>query len=341
MKKKTGLYIIGIGLLAITAFLLIKKNMGGNTVAKLAAEYDFRIEDTAAIDRIVISDKSPASVNLLRTSSGWKIDGKKAARMDAIEVLMETLYRQELRNFVPENSKNNVLKNINVSGREVQVFQNGKLVKHFFVGGETPDQNGTYMMIKGASQPYTVHIQGFNGYLSTRFFASQELWMDRTIFGFDNLDIKRAGITYTDRPDQSFEMEVQDLENIQVRDGAGNVLPAINLQAAQYFLATFRSTKYEGLIVPTDEAYHKQDSIKQNQPPAFRIFATNKKDETITLTAYYITAAPDTYDTDGTPYVWDPDRLYAFISDGRFVLIQYYGMGPMLRTLPNFFPQNS
>lgn len=338
MKKKTGLYIIGFGVLAFLAFWLIKQNRGSGTVAKLAKEYDFKIQDTAAIDRIVIADKTPAEVDLQRTSNGWKMDGKKTVRNDAIEVLMETFYRQELRNFVPEQSKPNVLKSINVTGREVKVYQKGKLVKHFFVGGDTPDQNGTYMMMKDASQPYTVHIQGFNGYLSTRFFANRELWLDRTIFGFDNIDIKKASVTYTDRPDLSFEVQVKDLENISVLNGYGQVVPNINILAAQYFLASFRSTKFEGLIVPSDIAFGQQDSIKKYQAPAFTIKATNKKDATLTLTAYYIPAAEETFDSDGTPMVWDPDRLYAFLSDGRFVLIQYYGMGAMLRTFPNFLP---
>jgi hypothetical protein len=336
MNKKTVLIFIGLIVLGFLAFWLLKNKNEGSTISKLADEYAFNIRDTASIDKLILRDKSPSEVILVRTKKGWQMQDGRPIRQDAIEVLMETFYRQELRNFVPENSKPNVLKHMNVTGREVQVFQNGKLTKHFFVGGDTPDQNGTYMLMKGASQPYAVHIQGFNGYLSTRFFAAESLWLDRVIFGYDNLEITEAEIVYFEKPQLSFRMEISDLTTIQLFDGNNLPVPNFNLQEAQTFLAGFRGTKYEGLILPDEGAYLKQDSIKTHQKPAFRITARTFDGQKRSLTAYYIKAMEDTYDGDGNPQQWDPDRLYAFVDDGRMVLIQYYGMSPLLRVLPDF-----
>jgi hypothetical protein len=336
MNKKSIIILFVLVLLTAFVFWLINSKKDGSTISKLADEYAFNISDTASIDKLIIRDKTPSEIIIVRTPSGWEMEDGRKIRQDAVEVLMETFYRQELRNFVPENSKPNVLKSINVTGREVQVFQNGKKTKHFFVGSDTPDQNGTYMLMKGASQPYAVHIQGFNGYLSTRFFASETLWLDRTIFGFDNLEIASAAVKYFQNKQLGFQLEVKSLEDIRLFDYDGQPVVNFNKQEAQTFISAFRSTKYEGMIVPGEKAYDMQDSIKTYQTPAFIISARTHDGRSRTLTAYYIKAAEDSFDPDGTPLEWDQDRLYAFIDDSQMVLIQYYGMAPLLRVLPDF-----
>ena len=65
--------------------------------------YAFGIEDTASVDRIVISNKVPQRVKLYRNKQGvWQLNGRPI-RKDA-EVLMEALKRMTMRNFVGEQS---------------------------------------------------------------------------------------------------------------------------------------------------------------------------------------------------------------------------------------------
>ncbi|MCH8554710.1 MAG: DUF4340 domain-containing protein [Schleiferiaceae bacterium] len=340
MKNKSSLGLLIVIVLAILGIWWFTTRDSSGMVERLQDEYAFTVKDTASIDKIIIRDKTPAEVTVIKTLSGWQLNGEVPVRWDVIDVLLETLYRQELRNFVPERTQPNVMKAMSVSGVEVEIYQNGKRTKHFVVGNETMDQNASYMMMKGASQPYAVYIPGFNGYLSTRYFAQEHLWRDRKIWGYDNLDIAKVAITYPQQPSQSFEVLV-DKETFTVYDGKGQTVQGFDPQAIQQMLGAFKAVNYEAEIIPTDGAYAKQDSIKTFQTPAFEIFAQRKNGESKRLIAYYIPAAEDTFDENDEPAVWDPDRLYAFIEGERFVLVQYYGLGSVLWQLSDLLQPKS
>ena len=65
---------------------------------------------------------------------------------------------------------NSVIKTLASEGVKVELYtQNKKLYKTFYIGGETADFLGTYMIMEGAKKAYVIHIPGFNGFLTPRF----------------------------------------------------------------------------------------------------------------------------------------------------------------------------
>ncbi len=333
--KKTLIYIVAIVVLALAAWWLIDKNKKNTSIADLEVQYDFTIPDTAAISRIVISDKVPSKVELERTEQGWMVNGQYHSRPDAIRVLLETMKRMSMRSFVPEPTQKTIINRLAVYGKEVKVYAGDELIKHFFVGNETPDQLGTYMMLKGAEQPFAVHIQGFNGYLNSRFFTEEELWRERTIFGQDMADIAEISMIYQEggaiSPTESFTVKLEDgqayLFNVEGKP-VTDVQP-INMNI---FLGSFRTAKYEAMVVPSDGIYSRKDSL-QNSNPVFVLSLKDKEGNEYTLRAHR--KRPDDreqVDEDGLPLEWDKDRMYAFLDDGRWVLIQYYGLRNIIVT---------
>jgi hypothetical protein len=333
--KKTLIYILAIAVLALTAWWLIEKNKRNSSIQELEVQYDFTIPDTAAITRIEISDKLPSQVHLTRTEKGWLVNGQYPARPDAIEVLLETFNRMTMRSFVPEPTQKTIISRLAVYGKEVKVYAGDELIKHFFVGTETPDQLGTYMMLNGAEQPFAVHIQGFNGYLNSRFFTEEELWRDRTLFGLEVNDIAEVSMMYQEEgaisPTESFTIKLEngqaylyDINNMPITDAR-----AINLNI---FLGSFRTAKYEALIVPSDGIYNRKDSLQASNP-VFVMTLKDKAGNAHKLRAHH--KRPDDKEEvgeDGLPLQWDPDRMYAFTGDGRWVLIQYYGLRNIIVT---------
>ena len=101
MKNKKTLWML-LPLIAALVWWLNQTDDRG--MGELSEEsYAFGIEDTASVDRIVISNKVPQRVKLYRNKQGvWQLNGRPI-RKDAMEVLMETLKRMTMRNFVPEN----------------------------------------------------------------------------------------------------------------------------------------------------------------------------------------------------------------------------------------------
>lgn len=302
--------------------------------------YDFSYRDTASVDRIEIWDKTPDTVVLSRENGRWMVNGKYPARPDAVDVLLETFHRMELRNFPQQSALPTIVQSLSTYGKEVTVYANGDEVKHFYVGTETPDMLGTYMMLHGADQPYAVHIPGFNGYLSSRFFTREDLWRDRTLFGLEHRDLREVRMRYFDSTSASVALTRADDGSYAVyhllangQKGAPLAQPRdLSVQAA---FAAYRTLMYEGMIIPSDKVFGKQDSLRKSQP-VFELYLRSK-DQDWTLTAYHVPGDPEAVPFEGAPASrFDPDRYYAFVSDGRFVLIQRHGFQSALFSLRSF-----
>lgn len=333
MKRNQLLILLVLVLAGISAWLYWK-NTRTSTLDDLAVEYTFKVEDTAAVTRIILRDKTPSRTELTREGNVWMVNGETPARMDAIQVLLETIGRMELRNFVPEKTKPEIMRRMGTYGVEVQVFQGEDEVRHFYVGTETQDQLGTYMLNHGASSPYAVHLPGFNGYLSTRFFARPELWMSRLIFGWQPEEIGSIEMTYADSA-SGFVLTKQG-EGWRLTSGEGEELRLDPLKA-QYYAALFKTLNYEGPITPADPIYSRKDSLLA-LPPVFELRITASNGEQRTLSGYRIKPKEGDVDDQGNPRAYDPDRLHGFIDGRRMVLLQFYGLEQVLRGRGWFLP---
>ena len=335
MKKKI---IVLVGVIAILGALIWLSNRPDSEGARKEYDYTFHIEDTASIGRIVLRDKRPQEATLVRTEKGWMVDGEHLARKRAMAILMKTFYKMRLKNFIAESMQQTVLSRLSSTAVEVEVYdRKGNKLRHFYVGPPTMDEMGSYMMNKGGDAPYAVFIPGFNGNLSTRFFADPMMWRDRTIWGYDNLKVKKVRVRYATTPVNSFEIEKRkngDYSLTRLIDET--VFTPDSIQSALFF-SVFRNLQYEGAIVETDPIYAKRDSLKSSKP-VFDIYVEHENGEWKTLTAYNIKAAEGTEDADGNPQKYDPDHVHAFIetSDGKemFVLAQYYGLQLAMVDIP-------
>jgi len=317
-----GLILVAV---AIAAVLFFPKNSGG--VSEDDSEYQFGLSDTASIDSIVLSDKHPRRSALVRTQAGWTIAGQPA-RTDAIEVLLETLARMEMRNFLAPDAQPEALKRMAVYGKEVKVWGKGKLIHHFFVGTDTPDQAATYMLKAGAQQVFAVHMTGFNGFLSTRFITDPVLWRDRQLFVWKGIP-QQIKVDYPKEPAQGFTL-VRQGEQWSLKGSSAGVSP----QAVAAFVGAFRTLKFEGAIVPEDAIFSRKDSLLASVPVLVIevIDADGQRQE---VRGYAIKPPEDTYDSQGRPLVADPDRMHGILSDGRMVLLQYFGLKTVMLTPAN------
>jgi len=335
MSRKNIFYLITfIVLLAVAGWLYTSRDTG--TTLERKVDYSFTIQDTAAIDKIIIADKTPAKVTLSRTGNGWNVNGEFKAREDAIEVLLETLYRMEMRNFIPENLQQTVIKRLSVFGKEVQVYKNGKLFKTFYVGTNSQDEMATYMMIKGANAPYAVHIPGFNGYLSTRFFTELNLWRSRDLISMNPATIKEVKMYYPDSIEASFKISVFNSDSLFVTDlESGNVIRPVNKVNARLYLSVFKNLKYEGEIVPSDPIWQRKDSLLASSP-VFRLEVKDVDGKKTSVSGYRIKGSILPTEDDEEEPEYDPDRLHGFINDNRMVLLQYYGLKKVLKSRRHF-----
>jgi hypothetical protein len=335
-----------ISLSFLTALILTACNGGdqSNGLEALKAQYDFAVPDTASITKIVIRDKKPSSVTLERTAKGWVVDSVHPVRKDAIEVLLKTLSEVRLKNFVTESAVPEVEQRMEVYGKWVEVFVGMQRVKHYIVGTETPDMLGTYYKMVGAELPFSVYIQGFNGYLSTRFFTESTLWRDRTIFGLAPAAIKNIEMVLPQDPSGGWVITRQNLKDLNgpllepastpehwsMVDASFETVQVKDDLALFTVVKSVQTLKYEGAIIPSDNVWIKKDSIFASTP-AFELLVNTAEGQQLRTRAFYKKPEGQQQAADGTVHVWDPDRFYAELPDGRMALIQRYGWRNLLK----------
>ena len=335
-----------ISLSFLTALILTACTGGdqSNGLEALKAQYDFAVPDTASITKIVIRDKKPSSVTLERTAKGWVVDSVHPVRKDAIEVLLKTLSEVRLKNFVTESAVPEIEQRMEVYGKWVEVFVGKQRVKHYIVGTETPDMLGTYYKMVGAELPFSVYIQGFNGYLSTRFFTESTLWRDRTIFGLAPAAIKNIEMVLPQDPSGGWVITRQNLKDLNgpllepastpehwsMVDASFETVQVKDDLALFTVVKSVQTLKYEGAIISSDNVWIKKDSIFASTP-AFELLVNTAEGQQLRTRAFYKKPEGQQQAADGTVHVWDPDRFYAELPDGRMALIQRYGWRNLLK----------
>ena len=101
--------------------------------------------------------------------------------------------------------------------------------------------------------------------------------------------------------------------------------------AVQALLKAVSASQYEGVIIPSDLAYSRQDSLKALAPRVrLRI---RRSDATVnTMVLYHVPPDPEAVDDDGRPQEFDPNRFYAFLEDDRMLLVQRFGLQHLLKS---------
>jgi hypothetical protein len=92
---------------------------------------------------------------------------------------------------------------------KVKLFPRETLTKTYYIGDVTQDNQGTYMLMEGADEPYIVHIPGFRGFVSTRYSTVKADWRDFTVFKTPIGEIASVQVEFPLDPGQSFRMDVE------------------------------------------------------------------------------------------------------------------------------------
>ena len=314
MKNKNILYIIVILFLGTCIYLLSKQD---NSITRTDRR-DFSIADTSEVIKVTLSSKAPEIAVLNRQNeNSWTVNGKYKARKSGIFYLLQTLQRMEIAHPVPLSMRDNVIGNLAVKGIKVEVeLKNGKN-KIFYVGGENKELTATFMMLKGALEPYAVHIPGFKGYLSGRFFTQEYLWRDKTVINYDNRNISSVQMQYynVNQKDESFRITKTNM-GYQLSDFETKEMIGHNPKALDTYIASFRKLYAESFVTGTLNT----DSLIKTQP-LFELTVTTIDNKSTTIKVFNKKAEKTIY-VDGDITMQDPERMFAFVNNEDWMVIQ-------------------
>ncbi len=283
---------------------------------------DFSVKDTAAIDRIFMADDQGNTILLERGEEDWILNEKYKARPDGIRILLETIHKVRVKSPVSQPAMENVLKDIMGNHTKIEIYQGGSQpVKTYFVGSANQLHTGTHMLIDGSSRPFITHIEGFHGFLTTRYFTNENEWRDREVFAYQYGDIKSVSINYLDTPENNFKIvDKGDHETFDFFAGP-NLEPvqAVNDVAVKGYLANYKLIHFEGFEETKPMSFI--DSVMSNVP-MFELELEQWDGETREVIGYR-KPLKEGYDPEGNPIDYDLDRLYLYIDGEQFVVGQY------------------
>jgi hypothetical protein len=348
MKKNRFIITVLVILLVFSA-ILIMNNSAGTFKKK---DKDFAVQDTATVTKIFLADKRNRTILLERTEDGsWNLNNTFMARKSGIDVILETMKNLVAKFPVPKSAHNSVVAQMAAAATKVEVYQevyrinlfdrirlfkHEKLTKTFYVGGATPDNMGTFMLMEGSDQPFVIQLLGLRGYIATRFSTFEKDWRDHTVFKAKLYDIQSVEMQFPGEPENSYKVVNRD-ENITIYSlSANKQLPGFDTLKVLNFLTSFTDLRYEALLDEVDPQF--QDSVIHSTPQHI-ITLVNKKGDTTSIKTFLKSNDQGSIDQHGNYYGSDIDRMFALINDERdFVVIQYFVFDKVLRPLSFFVP---
>ncbi|MBL7718329.1 MAG: DUF4340 domain-containing protein [Flavipsychrobacter sp.] len=334
--KKTLLYLLILAVLAGGAYLVLKEKDGG--YAK--ADSDFNISDTAGIGKVYLAAMNGETILIERDADGWKLNKDYRALQSTVNSLLGTLRQQVGKHPAAGSAHNSIVKSLAGSGVKVEVYDRAnKKIREFYVGGETRDYDGSYMLMAGSQTPFVVEIPGFPGYLSPRYTTDFHDWRDRSIFLLKREEISRVSLEYPGEPLNSFVV-MQDANGkitTQV-DPVVSLNNEMNVKRIEMFLTFFEKVYAEGFATGVDNLPAILDTV----PKKAIIDVTDRKGRAHHIDIYWMPvnrrsrnlSQPD----EEAPIGLDADRAYGVINGGKdTVVIQYQAFDKIFRKAIEFY----
>jgi hypothetical protein len=338
MNKNLRLFYILIG---VTAVVLAVRYYADGISHDISAREDvqFAVKDTASVDRIFISDMNGRSALLERVPGNryWSLNGRFEARKDAVDLLLKTFSRTRLRRAVGGPERETVMRVLSGGAKKVEIYKGGtEPVKTWYIGTATPNHTGTYMLLEDASgrapDPYVVHMEGFTGFLSTRFFTDEREWRYTGMFDFPGRSLGRVELNFHEDPKRNYVLESDSLGEIHIWNAVGQRLTYHDTLSVQDQFLRFKKVHLETYNNHlTEEA---EADLRASAPDITMKASSMDGAKTNFIELYWKDPVTDTYDNDGNLNLHDGARMYALYKD-EVVLVQLFVFEPLIGFRPS------
>lgn len=333
MNKQTKLLLAVLVVAGIAYYIVSKKPW--RTAEK--ASNAFAVEDTASITKIFMANKRGEKVLLERLSNNdWQVNGAVLAEQPKIQLLLSTLKQMQIQMPIPSTMHNTAIGILATKGIKTEIYAGDKLLKTIYVGSETPDKTGTFMLLEGDEEVYSVHIPGFVGYLTPRFFITEIKWRSKLVFNFLPQEIESYQIQYFKNPEESFTIQTSLFASNQSILNGKNESIVADSQQVKIVLHSFQNKYVEGYYDDSTFTPAERDSLFKLEPYC-KIQLKSVQGKLHELTFYEKPVGDRTkerYDDQGNELEIDPEKFYVKINDiPQIASIQEYAFRTILSKL--------
>jgi hypothetical protein len=258
MKKGTLILLLVVLILGISAFLLMRKPWSNSQHDATA----FAIKDTAKVTRIFLADKAGKTVMLQRKANNtWTANNNVLVDHTKINLILTTLHDLQVKMPVSPSMHNTAMGILGSKGIKCEVYEGEHLLKVIYIGTETPDKEGTFMILEGEDQPYIIQQPGFIGFLTPRFSTEEIKWRSKLIFNAAKKDIEEITIRYPSQESESFVLNAITAQKQGfIKDIKGGLVQTDTLKT-NLLLNAFEQLYAEGFYDETVFTKAERDSV--------------------------------------------------------------------------------
>ncbi len=324
MKNKSLIYIsIFISIIYFSSCKTDLDEKATNEVTEEVNEKDFNLtqDETKNIDKIIMSDKAGNIITLVREKEKWTINNKYPVWERQIEYTLNVMKDIRIKSSVSEQKTKFVLQNIATKGVKVEIFEKEQRIKSYYIGGNTSDHHGTYMIMERAENPYVMHIPDRHpGVLNPKYgiegiYVNETVWREPMTININAKEISEVKVIDFINKDQSYTINIKNKTLI----GSKNKEILIDNRKYDEF-ASFFSNLQCGI--------YRSDLKAENFILSKKIYITNNN-QIDSLIIYDVDKIQKTQ----KEYASTVENLYAKWNDSDMVIIQKNIFNKVLITL--------
>lgn len=318
MKRTILLLLL---LICLGGFYFYTVNKTSEDTSIRIEDREFVVEDRNKIDIITIKRPGYPLIHLSKSKDGWLLNERRKASKHVIKNILSVLTQMEIDYIPPRATHGAIMEGINKLGIEVSSYdKEGKVLSEFILGKNNNVESGTYILKKGAQQPYVVVVPAVSGGIRNYFTLTDLNLRDKRIMDINTDDIVKVTLDYKKDRINSFTISregnkykllpMQALANRTVKQNQ-NVIDAY-IRSLQNFDAESIMTGNPSL-----------DSLSRHIP--FAELALDMKNGSQLGYTFY--TADNWLDPDaarrGADDLATVERYYVFTSDGQVYTMQH------------------
>jgi len=328
--QKNKIAILLVFFLGTAAVWFVINNQSG-TINE--AFRSFSVSDTAAINKIVLSDKLNTIVLERQTKGAWKLNTKNFADNFALKKLLYTINKVDVKTPVGKNDADAVIKKLVESAVKCNIYQNGELEKTYYIGDATPDNMGTYMVLidnetqQPSGKPFITYVPGYNSSLTSHYSTDTRAWRDKTVFNYNEPDIRSIKVENPQQPENSYELLINK-NKYELKTLANNrSIKNVDTATVKQYLTYFFNLNFE--VVDTTAIVSKEE-------PFSIVTITDINGIANKVKFYSLKNNTEKSEKGKESFHSDPVQLYALLDNGDVVKVQLYLFGKIMPEVDYF-----
>jgi len=318
MKRTLLLLLL---LICLGGFYFYTKNKPSDDTSIRIEDREFVVSDRKLIDIVTIKRPGYPQIHLSKSKDGWMLNERRKASSHVMKNILSVLTQLEIDYIPPRATLPSIMDGINKLGIEVTSYdKQGNVLSEFILGKNNNVESGTYILKKGAKQPYVVVVPAVSGGIRNYFTLTDMDLRDKRIMEINTDDIEKVTLDYKKDRINSFmiEKDGSDYKLSPLKGLAGREIKQ-NKNIIESYILSLKNFDAEGIMTGNPS----MDSLS-NHIPFAELAIDMKGGEELGYTFYTIVNSldPDAVRR-GAGDLATIERYYVFTSDGEVYTMQH------------------